>query len=473
MSAAPLPPFLPSSPDDFAEHTAKHNREWYDYCRQAYEYIEKAETAISEANERASQSELQVQVLRRELSLKEEEIACLHKDHNQISIKYQAVQEYQKEQLREMEQKYFKAMEEKSQALRLAVPTVDTPLSTPTPKPVAEKPVATSVGAPPSIASPSSETTRLSERLPDPDRFEGDRKDLRRFVSQIHEKMNVNRDRFPTPPSRMTYVTNRLKGDPYNQILPYIHEGVCQLSDYKDILKILERAFGDPNKVRNARNELFRLRQTNKEFSAFFAEFQRLALEGEMPEDTLPTLLEQAINRELRGMLLHHEPPSWEYHQFADFLQGLENRRRHYESNLAPASRTYAAVSKSVTSPLPPRPGTALPPQPAKTPLRSVIPENKETYPDVMDLSLTRRTRQAFPATTRRERGECFRCGSTEHLVRDCPHPDNRPVKARSMTQNYSPVYSSPPLSPRRGRSPPLRSPSPDRDSSVKGVSPV
>ena len=40
---------------------------------------------------------------------------------------------------------------------------------------------------------------RLSERLPDPDKFKGDRKDLRRFVSQIHKKMNINHDRFLTP----------------------------------------------------------------------------------------------------------------------------------------------------------------------------------------------------------------------------------------------------------------------------------
>jgi hypothetical protein len=49
----------------------------------------------------------------------------------------------------------------------------------------------------------------------------------------------------------------------------------------------IDRTFGYPNRVNNARNELFRLRQANKDFGTFFAEFQRLALEGEMPEETL------------------------------------------------------------------------------------------------------------------------------------------------------------------------------------------
>ena len=94
----------------------------------------------------------------------------------------------------------------------------------------------------------------------------------------------------------MTYVNNCLKGALYAQILPYIKKGICQLKDYEDILDILDRAFGDPNRVNNACNKLFRFRQNNKEFGLFFAEFQRLALEGEMPEETLSILLEQSIN---------------------------------------------------------------------------------------------------------------------------------------------------------------------------------
>ena len=111
----------------------------------------------------------------------------------------------------------------------------------------------------------------------------------------------------------MTYVTSRLEGIPYTQILPYIRDGVCQLSDYEEILTILEHAFGDPNHAWNAHNDLYCLCQGNKEFSIFFAEFECLAMEGEMSEEALPTMLEQAINCELKGMLLHHDPPAGDY----------------------------------------------------------------------------------------------------------------------------------------------------------------
>jgi hypothetical protein len=339
----------------------------------------------------------------------------------------------------------------------------------PTAVPAAESYEATPMGTPPSATPESSGSHVRSERLPDPEKFEGDRKDLRRFVSQIKEKLNVNRDRYPTPQSRMTYVTNRLKGAPYAQILPYIHEGACQLSDFAEILDILERAFGDPNRTRNARNELYRLRQGNKEFSAFFAEFQRLAMEGEMPDAALPTMLEQAINRELKGMLLHHDPPSGSYHDLARFLQNLENRRTQYESNQPTVPRTFATAIKSNA------PAALKPTEPVlwRRPVdRTTTPPPMN--PDAMDLSTSRRFSPARQGYSRQERRECFRCGSKDHFVRNCPHPDTRPVTAHQMTRRtYSPRPVSPPYE-KRGRSPPhgpssYESVSPDR--STKGVS--
>jgi len=47
----------------------------------------------------------------------------------------------------------------------------------------------------------------------------------------------------------MAYVTNRLKGKPYTQVLPYIKKGVYDLPNYTDILDLLDRAFGDPNRI--------------------------------------------------------------------------------------------------------------------------------------------------------------------------------------------------------------------------------
>jgi hypothetical protein len=408
MANRPLPPFLPEDDESFAAHVIGHISQWYEYFRLAYDYIARKETDDQEVYAKIEQQGQRILEL-------EEETQRLQKELTSSN----AVANYQEKELDKLrdlliEAKAGRALAEhraKSQTATVTVPALVTTPGTNTP-----------------VDTQSNASHRLSERLPDPDKFEGERKDLRRFVSQIHEKMKANRDRFPTPQSRMAYVTNRLKGPAYAQILPHIKEGVCQLSDYDKILDQLDRAFGDPNLVNNARNDLFRLRQSNRDFSTFFAEFQRLALEGQMSEEALPTLLEQAISRELRSMLLHHEPPSREYHQYAAFLQNLENRRQRFNQAVPTPGRSYTAPAPSTN-----RPQTTSPP--AKG------PETRTGHGEPMDLSAQRGPR--FVPGGRRERGECFRCGSQSHRVADCPHPDTRPRLQVRAARPGSPASSS------------------------------
>ena len=240
---------------------------------------------------------------------------------------------------------------------------------------------------------------------------------------------------------------------------------ICHLNDYDEILKILDNAFGDPNRRFNARSQLLQLRQNNKDFSTYFAEFQRLALESEMVEAALPSLLENGINAELRGMLMHSEPPEadMEYHAFAAYLQKLENRRKHYQSRGLPPKQPRAPYANNRVNPNNsfhnPAPSPAAP-APVQTPLPAGEP---------MDLSSYRR------GPTRRERGECFRCGASDHHVRNCKLPDTRPLQFRSTTVEHSfassPIRSGWPVSsPPRGR-PLVRDSSPVRSDSPKDMS--
>ena len=142
--------------------------------------------------------------------------------------------------------------------------------------------------------------------------------------------MKANADRFPTTTARLTYIAGRLTGKAYDLILPKIVYGVPEFVDYPEMLKYLEDAFGDPDRVQNAQNKLYQLKQKNLDFSVYFSEFQRLALEGEMPEDALTPLLFQDISRELQDMLLHSPSPSRRFADYARHLQELDNRYRQH-----------------------------------------------------------------------------------------------------------------------------------------------
>ncbi|QQK45939.1 hypothetical protein Pdw03_0837 [Penicillium digitatum] len=147
-----------------------------------------------------------------------------------------------------------------------------------------------------------------------------------------------------------------------------------------------------------------------------------------------------------------------DYLDLARFLQNLENRRVQYDSGPSTAPRTYSAAIR--TAPKAPelnsgRPG---PEQAATTP-----PVN----PDAMDLSTTRRRFSPYrQPSSHYEQNACFRCGSKEHFVRDCPQADKRPLAARQM--NILPRSPSPISSP-RGRFTRPRSLS--LEDSLKGVS--
>lgn len=182
-----------------------------------------------------------------------------------------------------------------------------------------------------------------------------------------------------------------------------------------------------------------------------------------MTLDALPTLLKNAISRELRTQLTTVSPPSREIHEYAVFPQDLENKRRYFDNVAIPATRTFSAVAKA---------GSSTPPPPSITSRTPAAPAN-----DAIDLSSQRRPQQFTPNANRsgrKERGECFRCGEKGHLVRDCPHPDRRPVQFRSQNERSpSPASVQGSVSsPARGRASARDSLSPPKLSdSAKGVS--
>jgi hypothetical protein len=311
----------------------------------------------------------------------------------------------------------------------------------------------------PTFATPPSESSRPSEKLPDPDAFKGQRSDLRRFIQQICGKMTSNADRFPTAQSRLIYVAGRLKDDAYNLILPKTQYGVPQFVDYPQLLEYLEQAFGDPDRVQNAQNRLYTLKQKNQDFSVYFSEFQRLALEGEMPDSALTPLLYQGISRELQDMLLHNPAPTREFRAFARHLQELDNRFRQHQQQLR-RTGDFAKTPKG-TKPVTPsqgrQPAPWAPAKPASNP-----------DPDAMDLSTARQYKKATP-NGRKERGECYRCGSKGHLVVQCPLPPPA-YHAAQLREGRTPHYHYNNDN-RSRRSTRTRTPSPtSTNNSAKGV---
>jgi TolA-binding protein len=249
----PIPPFLPDTVEDFLTNVNKNPTPWVEYLRKAHEYITTAPLLLEQENP---------DLLER-LATQDSEIAYLKEKINALkdeSLRHQTIIEFQRQEADRYNDKLRRAEMDRDRAVAQAIAPVSTPaLATPgsQTKDIADPPTRTT----PITAPAPSEYSVRSDKLPDPDVFVGDRKDLRRFLSQVSQKLRVNANRYPTPAARLAYVSSRLSGPAYSQVLPHINsDGTCRLADYPDILGILERAYGDPNRINNARTELLQLR---------------------------------------------------------------------------------------------------------------------------------------------------------------------------------------------------------------------
>lgn len=440
MSSRPEPPMSTDVPEELAAHVAQDPSAWLLYLRNLNVHLSSAEEEISSL--RTTMSE-QARALR---------------EREDLLREYKGVIGYQKELLEAAQRKHTQLEIEKARLLDAATPAVRTPPTEPAACP-ADATVATAPRASTPTPVTNTGSAHLSEKLPDPKEFDGTRGDLRRFTQQVYAKMTANADRFPTATARLTYVAGRLTGKAYELVLPKTCYGIPQFVDYPALLEYLERAFGDPDRVQNAQNKLYSLRQRNLDFSVYFSEFQRLALEGEMTEDALTPLLFQGISRELQDMLLHNPSPTRKFLDYANHLQTLDNRYRQHQQQVSRnrnATQTPSAAAR------------ASPNQPKTTPSSpiSVRPATPTALGDPMDLSSQRQ------GHGRKERRECYRCGSKAHFVANCPEPDKRPPRLQGL-RSSSPIQSPLARSPTRSvvRSPDRgRSTSPAQ-SSVNGVS--
>jgi hypothetical protein len=102
---------------------------------------------------------------------------------------------------------------------------------------------------------------------------------------------------------RLSYAVGRLEGVVFEQILPYIEDNAVNLDDIDALIKFLEDAFGDPDRVATATRELGNLRQANREFSLYFADFQRLSAETEWNESAKKDALQNGLCEELKDAL--------------------------------------------------------------------------------------------------------------------------------------------------------------------------
>ena len=115
------------------------------------------------------------------------------------------------------------------------------------------------------------------------------------WYTQMQEKMEGNAHLMPTESDCMIYIQSRIGPSAMSYLMPRLRpESTNQITTVKEMFEVLKASLGDPDRARNARIQYQNLRQGNKEFTTFWAEFQQLAAELDHSE---PTLINDLINK--------------------------------------------------------------------------------------------------------------------------------------------------------------------------------
>lgn len=276
--------------------------------------------------------------------------------------------------------------------------------------------------------SPS--TIYKSTKLPDPAEFDGTRSELESFLVQLQLKLAANNDHYSNTNARLAYAITRLKSVALSQVMPKVKNGKIDFESLEAFYSFLRKAFGDPDRKATAIRELFALKQANREFAVFIAEFTRLSAESELGEDALIFALQQAISAELRELMLHHEVPVALQH-YIDLLQSLDSRMRASQAINKKSGLRYVPTqslpSGSISSTISRR--NVLPTNTVSSvssyqaPSIILTPSDSASNlgPMPMDLSAARGPTSPEERNRRRSLGLCLYCGQAGHNAGTCP----------------------------------------------------
>jgi hypothetical protein len=167
------------------------------------------------------------------------------------------------------------------------------------------------------------------KKFPDsPDLAGSDRTQLRGWIAQLRMVIQHKPASFPDEQSKMRYAFNRLRGIALGQILPHVREdGTIGLEDLPAFIQLLEAAFGDPDPVATAKRIMREVKQKNREFSQYYAEFQVIAADLDWNPSALRNALRMGPSEEMKDSFTYSDMPE-ELPAFVTVYQKRDNQIR-------------------------------------------------------------------------------------------------------------------------------------------------
>jgi hypothetical protein len=301
---------------------------------------------------------------------------------------------------------------------------------------------------------PSSSSTPRREKIPDPPKYDGNREGLRSFLTHLNLKLSGDKDLFPDEQKRLAYAVGRLEGKAFNHMLPFVTNNGVTLENVKALSDHLHAAFGDPDRVGTAERKIDTIRQNNRDFAAYYADFSRVMADLEnWSETTILWALKRGLSTELQQELLHYRTATLDLTAFIALCQELDSKLRafnaaHHSRN----NRTQTTTTPRTTAPAAQAPTTTPAPAAPTTTTTTTTANPNYHGPAPMDLSSGRRVLTPAERSRRMSEGLCMYCGGAGHMAFACPNNRRRGMQAAALTpapyvSPYSYAAYPPPVS--------------------------
>lgn len=254
-------------------------------------------------------------------------------------------------------------------------------------------------------------------KLPPPDKFNGNLKDLKNFIASVNNIFTLQPSRYPTEEIKVRYVGTLLTGDALTWFRTQATPPNFMPNKLHAFWNLLTSTFGDPCAQWTARNRLKLLKQGKLSCVQYTTKFKHIALESGYDSIALLQMYHDGLNDPIKDVLAQSLDVPSDLDTYAQLCIKLDNRQfaRRMEKGASHSGFQFKQ---------PPRPS-----HPAAMSHSGPVP---------MQLDVI----QAYPKLTpeqkqsRISQGLCLYCGVPGHFAKACPKKA-KPANPKAKVQTH------------------------------------
>jgi Ty3 transposon capsid-like protein len=263
-----------------------------------------------------------------------------------------------------------------------------------------------------------SQTTTINStfkepKVPTPDKFNGNKKDIKNFIASIKNLIQLQPSRFPNEETKILYTSTLLSGD----ALTWFRTQQTLPTTLENFWTQLNHIFGDPCAEWTARDALRKLNQGKMSCVAYTTKFHHLSLETGYDTNALYQMYHDGLNDQIKDALSQAVDVPLDLEKYVNLCIKIDNRQ--FSRRMEKATHGPGNYSQ--------------PRQPYRPTTSVMMPANTATpmqldavFPVPGPLSQEEKQR-------RMTLGLCLYCGTSGHLAKSCPKKSRLNAKVQGQ----------------------------------------